>query len=139
MKVFFDNCTSPVLASTLNGFIQYEGHAAYHIKDVPGLPKGRHSTDTEWIDHLRRSQDLWIVITADHRLRKNPGERAAFRQAGLHGFLLAKSAQKMPLHLVASTLLAHWPDIAKLVNMTAPPAMWEVPMGRSSKFSQLPF
>ena len=89
MKVFFDNCTAPVLASTLDGYIQHEGHRAYHIKDVPGLPNGRNSTDLEWIDMLRSSTERWMFITGDGRVIKNGAERAALRSAGLHGFFLA--------------------------------------------------
>jgi hypothetical protein len=53
--VLFDNCTPPVFATTLDGFISAYGYRAFHIKDLPGLPNGRHSTDLEWIDHLRNS------------------------------------------------------------------------------------
>ncbi|WP_202311087.1 PIN-like domain-containing protein [Mesorhizobium sp. L-8-10] len=56
MNVLFDNCTSPVLATTLHGFIQHFGHAAYHIKDVPGLSNGRHSADLEWKRLFIKSQ-----------------------------------------------------------------------------------
>jgi hypothetical protein len=35
LKVFFDNCTSPVLASTLDGFIRHRGHSAHHIRTLP--------------------------------------------------------------------------------------------------------
>jgi hypothetical protein len=90
VNVFFDNCTSPVLASTLQGFIEHQGHAAFHIKHLPSLPKGRHSADVKWIGHLRRQADRWMFVTADDRLRKNQAERAALRSADLHGFVLAR-------------------------------------------------
>ncbi|MCX7362937.1 MAG: hypothetical protein NTV97_13940 [Alphaproteobacteria bacterium] len=57
MNVLFDNCTAPVLASTLHGFIGHIGHTAVHIKEVHGLPDGRHSTDLEWIRHLQSQRD----------------------------------------------------------------------------------
>ena len=77
MKVFFDNCLAPVFAETLNAFIQREGHSAYHISAIAELPNGRKSKDVEWIDFLRQSRDVWIFITGDGRVMKNPAERAA--------------------------------------------------------------
>jgi PIN like domain len=53
VKVFFDNCTSPVLATTVDGFIRSAGHSANHIKD---LPCGRDATDLEWIEMLARER-----------------------------------------------------------------------------------
>lgn len=35
MKVFFDNCTSPVMSGTLHGYISNFGHTATHIRDLP--------------------------------------------------------------------------------------------------------
>src|SRR5947209_14390499 len=76
VKVFFDNCTSPVLASVLDGFIRHLSHNAHHIKD---LPCGRDATDLEWIGMLGADRGLWMVVTGDDRIRKNKAARAAFR------------------------------------------------------------
>lgn len=138
MKVFFDNCTSPTLASTLHGFISHEGHAAFHIRDVDGLPKGRSSADVEWLDFLRRSNDEWIFISGDGRILKNPAERAALRSAGLHGFILAPAYQKHPLHQVASILLWRWPEILQVAKLLAPPSMHEVPINKNARLRPLP-
>jgi hypothetical protein len=139
LNVFFDNNTAPVLASTLNGFISHQGHKAFHIRDVPGLPNGRHSTDIEWIDHLRRSPDVWIFVSFDGRILKNKAERAALRSAGLHGFLLASALQKSPLNQVAAALLLRWPEIVQVVGLVSAPAMHEIPVNRGSKLKQVPF
>jgi hypothetical protein len=93
VNVFFDNCTSPVFAATLDGFVRSFGHRAYHIKDVPGLKNGRHATDLEWISHLQADNKHWIFISGDGRILKNRAERAALRSAGLHGFVLAPAYQ----------------------------------------------
>lgn len=102
MRVFFDNCTSPVLATTLDGFIQHLGHEAHHIRT---LSCGPDASDLEWMDMLRRNGDEWIVITGDGRIQRNKAERAAFRQAALKGFVLAPSYQKTPLNQTAATLI----------------------------------
>lgn len=134
----FDNCTSPVLASTLDGFISIEGHRAFHIKDVPGLPNGRNASDVEWIAHLHDSAQVWIFITGDTRVLKNPAERLALRSAGLHGFVLAPSYQKTPLHQVAGTLVWKWPEIEQVTKLIAPPTMHEIPIGKVTRLRQLP-
>jgi hypothetical protein len=137
VNVLFDNCTAPVFASTLHGFISHQGHAAYHIKDVPGLPKGRHSADLEWIDHLRRSPEHWIFISGDTRVLKNPAERAALRSAKLHGFILAAAYQKTPLHQVAATVVWRWPELLKVIELLAAPSTHEIPIGKNTKLRQL--
>jgi len=138
VNVFFDNCTSPVFANTLNGFIEHEGHVAVHIRDLDGLPNGRNSTDVEWIDFLRKSNDEWIFFSGDARILKNSAERAALRSAGLHGFILAPAYQKTPLHQVASILVWRWPEIMQIVRLLQTPSMHEVPINRSSKLRSLP-
>lgn len=138
MNVLFDNCTSPILASTLHGFIKHYGDAAFHLKDVPGLPRGRHSADLDWIEHLRKAPEKWIFISGDARMLKNPAERAALRSAGLHGFILAPGYQKTALNQVAATIVWRWPEILKITSLLAAPSMHEIPIGRMTKLRQFP-
>lgn len=138
MKVLFDNCTSPILATTLHGFIQHQGHSATHIRDVVDLPNGRHSKDIEWIDFLRRSNDAWMFISGDGRILKNPAERAALRSAGLHGFIPAAAYQETPMHQVASILIWRWPEVIKITELIQPPSMHEIPINKNSKLRPLP-
>lgn len=138
MKVLFDNCTPPVFASTLHGYIQHEGHSAFHIKDVPGLLNGRHSADVEWIDLLRRAPERWMFITGDKRLLKNPAERAALRAAGLHGFVLASAYQKTPIYQLAALLVWKWPELLKVTDLLSAPTMHEIPIRVGTKLRPLP-
>ena len=135
MKVFFDNCTSPVLATTLDGYVRHLGHAAHHIRT---LPCGANASDVEWIDMLLRSGDEWIVITGDGRLQRNKAERAAFRQAALKGFVLAPAYQKTPLHQTAAILVWRWPEMEHLIRLVAAPALHELPINRRARFTALP-
>ncbi len=135
MNVFFDNCTSPVLASTLGGYIGSLGHFAHHIRT---LPCGASAPDLVWIDMLAQSREQWIVITGDSRIERNKAERAAFRQAMLRGFVLAPAYQKTPLHQTASILVWRWPDMEKLIQSVAAPALYELPINRTARFKQLP-
>jgi hypothetical protein len=138
VNVFFDNCTAPVLASTLHGFITHEGHAAFHIKDIKGLPKGRHTADIDWINFLRNDLKIWMFISGDGRILKNPAERAALRSAGLHGFVLAPAYQRTPLNQVAGTLIWRWPELLQVTELLTAPSMNEIPIGKNTKLRQLP-
>jgi hypothetical protein len=138
VNVLFDNCTAPILASTLHGFIQHEGHSALHIRDVIELPNGRHSSDIEWIEFLRRSNGEWIFISGDGRVLRNSAERAALRSAGLHGFILAPAYQKTPLHQVAAILIWRWPEMLQITKLIQPPSMHEVPINKNTKLRNLP-
>jgi hypothetical protein len=137
VNVFFDNCTAPLFASTLHGFIQHYGRNAFHIKDLPGLPRGRHSADIEWINHLRQQPGDWMFISGDGRILKNPAERAALRAAGLHGFILAPAYQKSPMHQVAAMIVWKWPEVLQVTTLLAPPSMHEIPIGKNTKLRQL--
>lgn len=135
MKVFFDNCTSPVLATTLDGFIRNSGHSAHHIKD---LPCGRDAADVDWIAMLGRERNVWMVVTGDDRIRKNKAERAAYRAAELSGFVLARAYKKTPMNKVASFLLWRWPEMEQLFQLVGGAALYELPMSRSGRIKPLP-
>ena len=135
MKLFFDNCTSPVLAETLGGFVGHLGHQAHHIRN---LPCGPHAEDTMWIRMLADSGEEWVVITGDGRIQRNKAERAAYRQAGLKGFVLAPAYQKTPLHEAAALLVWRWPTMEDLLRLIQAPALNEVPINRNSGFRSLP-
>jgi hypothetical protein len=135
VKVFFDNCTSPVLAATLDGFIRSAGHSAHHIKD---LPCGRDATDPEWIKMLASQPRVWMVVTGDDRIRRNRATRAAYRAAELSGFVLARAFQKTPMHKVASFILWRWPEMEQLFGLVGGAALYELPMNRSRKITPLP-
>jgi hypothetical protein len=139
VNVLFDNCTAPRLAATLGGYIGADGHRVFHIKDLPGLSKGRDSSDIEWIELLRRDNEQWVFISGDGRVLRNPAERAALRSAGLHGFILSPAYQKTPLNQVAATIVWKWPEIEGVANLLAPPSMHEIPIGRLHKIKQLSF
>jgi len=119
--------------------VSHDGHSAYHIKDVKGLPKGRHSDDTDWIGLLQKSPEKWIFISGDGRILRNAAERAALRSAGLHGFILASSYQKTPLNQIAATIVWKWPEILKVTELLAAPSMHEIPIGKNTKLRQMLF
>lgn len=95
--------------------------------------------DEEWISRLGSDEPPdWIVITGDHRIRRNTAERAAWVRAGLKGFVLARAYQKTPTNQCASILLWRWPEMEQFIRLAAPGSMFELPINRKSGFVSLP-
>jgi hypothetical protein len=70
LKVFFDNCTSPVFAGCLNALIQPNGHEARHVRFMPEYGFAHDTADIDWITRLSTDAADWIVVTGDQRIRK---------------------------------------------------------------------
>lgn len=134
MNVLFDNCTSPVMASTLNGFIESSGHKAIHIRQLPLT----NPTDIQWIEYLADSPEQWLVVTGDQRIRKNKAEAQAFRRAHLRGVVLASAYQKTPMHRCCAVIVHQWPTHYDTVQKFDPPFMLEMSINFAGKFKQLP-
>lgn len=138
MRVFFDNCTSPVLAEVLDAYVRSYGGSARHIRAMDDYGLRHDSTDIEWIERLNHDRPAdWVVITNDAQIRKNKANRAAWLRAGLKGFVLASGFQKMPMNQVASTLIWRWPEMETFVRSAAPRALFELPVKRSAGFKPL--
>lgn len=133
MKVLFDNCTSPVMAATLDGFIRHEGHTALHLRHLPLKdPK-----DVEWIGHLAATGDEWLVVTGDQRIRRNKAEAQAFRYARLKAVVLASAYQKTSMNRCCAVLIDQWPRLLDTVRRFDPPMMLEMSINFRGNFRQL--
>ncbi|MDP3896606.1 MAG: hypothetical protein Q8Q62_08015 [Mesorhizobium sp.] len=133
MNVLFDNCTSPVMASTLDGFIRHAGHRAFHLRDLPlSDPQ-----DIEWIGYLAATRDVWLVITGDQNIRKNKAEAQAFRRANLRGVVLAPAYQKTPLNRCCAVVVDQWPTLYDTVSRFDPPFMLEMGINFRGNFRQV--
>jgi PIN like domain len=137
LKVFFDNCTSPVFAGCLNALIEPNGHEARHVRFMPEYGFAHDTDDVAWITRLSTDAADWIVITGDQRIRKNIAERAAWIRAGLKAFVLAPSYQKTPVNQSASVLLWRWPEMERFITLAAPGSMFELSINRRSGFAPL--
>ncbi len=135
MRVVFDNCTSPVLAATLNGFLAHRGGGATHVRD---LPCGRQAGDARWMASLAQGGDGWLVVTGDGRLLRNRAQRLAYRQAGLRALVLAPAFLMARVHAQAAALIGRWPEIEDLERCEAP-CLFELPMDGSDKLKALSF
>lgn len=139
MNFFFDNCTSPVLASTIDGFVRHTGQRAFHIRDAQnaGLNISQNARDTDWIMALADNPNDWLVVTADKRISTVRAEREAFRRAGLKGFLLNPAYQKISVNQQASTLLWRWPELVDVIEKFSPPTLIGVPQSKGAKLNPL--
>lgn len=137
MRVFFDSCTSPVLANTLNALIEPDGGFARHIRFMDDLGLRHDTPDVDWITTLGNDGGDWIVVTADQRIRKNLAERTAWIRAGLRGFVLAAAFQDMPMNQAASRLLWRWPEMVSYIKLSAAGSMFEVSFNRNAGFKSL--
>jgi hypothetical protein len=137
VKVFFDNCTTPVFAGCLDALIRPDGDEAHHVRFMRDYGFTHETKDVDWIKRLGEDNDVWIVITGDHRIRKNLAERTAWIRAGLKAFVLAKAYQKTPINQIASVLLWRWPEMRAFISSSAPGSMFELPINRRSGFEPL--
>ena len=138
MKVFFDNCTSPVFAGCLNALIQPDGDQALHVRFMPEYDFAHNTDDVDWIARLgAESAANWIVITGDQRIRKNLAERTAWVRAGLKAFVLASAYQKTPINQCAANLLWRWPEMRTFISSAAPGSMFELSINKRSGFVPL--
>ncbi len=138
MKVFFDNCTSPVFAGCLNALIEPLGHQARHVRFMPDYGFAHNTDDIDWITRLGAEPSAnWIVVTGDQRIRKNIAERKAWIQAGLKAFVLAPAYQKTPVHQCSAVLLWRWPEMEKFISLAAPGSMFEMSINRKTGFAPL--
>ena len=138
MNVLFDNCTSPVLATTLDGYIQHLGHRAFHLSHSHELGVDRHAKDEEWITAIHADRRRWIVITGDDRIRRVAVLRSALRHAQIQGFVLAAAYQKTPLHITASLLVRKWPEMEQQMTLAHGPALFEISINQKPGFRPLP-
>jgi hypothetical protein len=138
LRVFFDNCTSPILPACLHAYLETRGSSAHHVRFMSEYGFKGDTQDEVWIKRLGDDVPAeWIVITGDRRIRKNMAERTAWIRAGLKAFVLAPAYQRTPVHQQASLLLWRWPAMEAFISAAAKGSMFELPIGRSSGFRPL--
>jgi len=134
LKVYFDNCTSPIMARTLAGFLEDTPHEVFHARDL-GLAN---KPDIQWIEHLSSTGDDWIVFTGDGRIRKNPAEREAYRRARMKGVVLAPAYQKTRMCRCSGIIVAKWEDVLETTSKLEAPYLVEMAINLSPRMKVLP-
>jgi hypothetical protein len=84
VRFFFDNNLAPKLARSLHVLVEPE-HQVVHLKERFDA----NTPDEIWMRSLAAEAD-WCIISGDLRIRRNPHEIAAWREAG-HTIFFLKS------------------------------------------------
>jgi hypothetical protein len=105
VNFFFDNNLAPKLARSLHVLVQPE-HKVVHLKDrfEPNVE------DEEWMRTLAR-EESWVIVTADVRIRRNPHEVAAWKEAGHTVFFLKPGWTDLSFWDQAAKFTKSFPEI----------------------------
>jgi PIN like domain len=104
---------------------------------MPDYGFAHDTKDVDWIARLAQDQAEWVIVTGDHRIRKNRAERAAWIRAELKAFVLAPAYQRTPTHQCASVILWRWPEMEQFISLAAPGSMFELSINRKKGFTPL--
>ena len=86
MRLFFDNCTSPILARVMHAYLSASDGSAHHIRSMTDHGFNASTSDIEWMTRLAQDRPAdWLVMTGDDRIRRNKAERTAWKRARLKG------------------------------------------------------
>jgi len=106
-----------VVANALRGTgAQVEVHLDYFPADKP---------DTEWIHEIGKR--LWVLITKDQKIRRNPLERAAYEAAKLRGFIV--TGKDMSGKDLADLLVRCLPGIVRRTGGRSGPLLFTISRG----------
>lgn len=116
MKFFFDNCISPRLARAIHQLIQPK-HSAIPLRDRFHAD----TPDNDWLSELGNetrpgTDDEWVVISGELRIKTRPLERAAWKQAGLTIFFMADGFVNQPEWEQVRWIIDKWPAIMDQVK-----------------------
>jgi PIN like domain len=137
VKVLIDHNISYRIAHALSPLAAPDGHEVFAKSDLFDT-KGR-IQDVEWLEALGK-EDGWAFISDDHRIYRNPQERAAMVSARIIGFFL-HSAWRNPRTSEferAARLIRWWPKLMNQCDIVSPPAAFGVPLRPTSRLESLP-
>jgi hypothetical protein len=99
--------------AALHGDVVFPGHS-----DLPEVPRG--ALDDEWLPEVGRRR--LVVITRDRKIRYRAGEKRAWIEHRVRGFVLTGRKSQTTTDSLA-VLEAHWATIEGLV-VTEPDGPW---------------
>lgn len=128
MRIFIDNCISPVIADAIKVLAEVQQYEIIHLRDRFPV----NTPDSQWLGELGLEGD-WIVVSADPRISRGKAEKAAWHESGLTAFFLAKGWANQKFWKQAAHLVKWWPEIVLEARDTAPGTGYEIPL-RGSQF-----
>ncbi|MBX6334307.1 hypothetical protein IRY61_03145 [Candidatus Saccharibacteria bacterium] len=120
VTLFIDRCawTRTLEEALKEHDIPFVAHKDIFAQDCP---------DDEWLRGV--AERGWIVVTRDKNIRRKANELRAFRESGLHVFVLASGNASAEDH--ATLIIELYPKFLAKAHTTSPPAMFSVSLGRS--------
>lgn len=123
MNFLLDNNLSPLLARALNELSKGSTHEVHALRDK--FAAG--TTDEQWIRALG-AEGGWAVVSEDRSILRNPLELAAWREAKLTTFFLARGWSPLGHWVKAAKLVQVWPTIESSASSVRPGAAYLVPV-----------
>jgi hypothetical protein len=105
VNFFFDNNLAPKLAHSLHALVEPD-HKIVHLKDLFAA----NEEDAEWMKKLSQQGD-WTIITGDVRIRRNPHEVRAWKEAGHTLFFLKPGWTDLKFWEQAAKFTKYLPEI----------------------------
>jgi hypothetical protein len=137
VNVLVDHNISHHIAYALAAMAAPDGHtvvAKCEKFDTTGRVR-----DVEWLGALGQ-EGGWAFISDDHRIHKNPQERAAMISARVIGFFLEPAWRKRNVSEFerAARLILWWPRLMNQCEIVSPPAAFGVPIRPTSRLKSIP-
>jgi PIN like domain len=101
VKFFFDNTFPRPIPAILN-LLEVD---ATHLQDH--FPEG--TADGVWIPEIGNRG--WVLVSGDHRIRKNPANRHALEKANLITYIVHKNYPQLKRWDQVAWIIRWWPDI----------------------------
>jgi hypothetical protein len=131
-RILFDANLPPALSRGINELAQGRGIGATCIQDLYGTTDVK---DERWISDIDQ-YDIVGVVSQDY-FDKTPQEIAAYQNATVPFFYLAKAYNNFDLWKKCSLLLIKWPTICQQIEAVKGYAEYEIPADRGNQVRQL--
>ena len=127
MKIFFDNCISPVYARAMKILAEMQKYPIVHLREKfePDTP------DTDWISILAREGD-WIILSSDPRISRGKAEKAIWKESGLTSFFFSDGWQNKSFWKQVEDLVHWWPDVILEARRASPGTGYLIPVKSKS-------
>jgi hypothetical protein len=138
VRVLIDHNISYRIAHALAVLAEPDGHKVFAKSDLFDTTVS--VPDVEWLKALGDEGDRWAFISDDHRIYRNPQERAALVSARIIGFFLQPAWRKPKVSEFerAARLILWWPKLMNQCEIVSPPAAFGVPPRPSSRLASIP-
>jgi hypothetical protein len=132
VRLLVDHDISPYIARALAAIAEPDGHEVKAKSEL--FDTSVSVPDTEWLGVLRRGGG-WAFVSDDHRLYRNPQERAAMLAARVIGFFLEPAWRKRNVteYERAARLILWLPRLAQQCESVEPPAAYRLPFRPTSR------